>query len=101
MVFMMAVRDVLCDVLQPARHVGCTRWAASSPTSRQPNCRCTNNVTLPRLQLQHSGRCRCDVWPVSLVPPPKSLPAARDGPGCDVAFWLKADMTLCSANVRF
>jgi len=24
-----------------------------------------------------------------------------DGPGCDVAFWLKADMTLCSANARF
>src|SRR5215510_11580868 len=105
MVSMTAARDVLCAALQPVRHVGCTRWAASLPTSRQPTCKFTNNVTLPRLQLPHSGRCRCDVWPVSLLPPlkccqPREDGLARDRLHCDVAFCSLASMAFYTAYVR-
>ena len=94
---MTAARDVLCAALQPVRHVGCTRWAASLPTSRQPTCRSTNNVTLPRPQLPHSGRYRCDIWPVS---------SSSTGRVVNVRYWHLADTGLCAAlmtkaDIRF
>src|SRR5262249_31446197 len=105
MVSMTAARDVLCAALQPVRHVGCTRWDVSLPTSRQPTCKSTNNVTPPRLQLQHSGRCRCDVWPVSLLPPLKCCQPRDDGPAsdrlhCDVAFWSLGSSVSCTSRCR-
>src|SRR4029077_69489 len=92
MVSMTAARDVLCTALQPVRRVGCTRWAASLPTLRQPTCRSTNNVTLPRPQLPHSGRYRCDIWPVS---------SSSTGRVVNVRYWHKADIPSCTAHVRF